>query len=143
MSNSHDPKRDLDDPATLYIGGVAPARGESERSLMPASVRKRAYLSVASGAKKYAEIVLDSDTTIIGRGPGVDFELVEPAASRQHASIVRSDDGYRLRDLDSTNGTYLHGVLAGQERLLEDGDCFRIGATELVFHDADRCRERS
>lgn len=126
-----------DDPkSTLYIGGVAEARGEQDRSMMPASVRKQAYLAVASGPKKFAEYAICQEVTTIGRGPGVDLVIEEPSASRQHAAVVQTPAGYLLRDLDSTNGTYLYGVMQGVERELEDGDCFRIGATELVFHAA-------
>ncbi len=121
---------------TIRVGGVAPARGESQRTLMPVSVRKHAYLSVVGGSRKYAEVVLDSDLTTIGRGPDVDFLLEEPSASRRHASIIKTAEGHVLRDLGSTNGTYLRGVLNHEECLLEDDDCFRIGGTEIVYHAA-------
>jgi len=123
-----------DPKSTLDLGGVAQARREEDRSIMPASVRKQGYLAIASGPRKFAEFTLVGDVTTIGRGPQVDLVIEEPSASRQHAAVLRTPDGYCLKDLDSTNGTYLHGVLQGSERELADGDCFRIGATELVFH---------
>ncbi|MCH7869720.1 MAG: FHA domain-containing protein [Myxococcales bacterium] len=123
---------------TISIGGVAPARSESQRTIMPVSIRKHAYLSIVGGSRKYAEVELESDITTIGRGPDVDFVLEEPSASRQHVSITRTAAGHVLRDLGSTNGTYLMGVLNDEERFLEDDDCFRIGGTEIVYHAARR-----
>ena len=119
---------------TIHVGGVAAARGESQRSIIPSSVRKHAYLSIVGGSRKYAEVDLTNDVTTIGRGPDVDFVLEEPSASRQHAAIIKTALGHVLRDLGSTNGTYLMGVLNDEERLLEDDDCFRIGGTEIVYH---------
>ena len=47
-------------------------------------------------------------TTTLGREPTNDVVVTEPGASRQHAEIVESDDGFRLRDLNSTNGTFVN-----------------------------------
>jgi hypothetical protein len=133
-AEARQPRRDR----TIRIGGVAPARDELHRTIMPVSIRKQAYLSVVGGSRKYAEINLDSDVTTIGRGPGVDFVLDEPSASRKHALITKVAQGHVLRDLGSTNGTYLKGVLNDEERLLEDDDCFRIGGSEIVYHASRR-----
>lgn len=141
--NSNSPRDSLGSEArpsrrdrTIRIGGVAPARDEAQRTIMPVAIRKHAHLSVVCGTRKYSEVSLDSDITTIGRGPGVDFVLDEPSASRKHVAIIRAGEGHILRDLGSTNGTYLKGVFNGEERPLEDGDCFRIGGSEIVYHEA-------
>ncbi len=75
-------------------------------------------------------------TTTLGREPTNDVVVTEPGASRQHAEIVESDDGFRLRDLNSTNGTFVNDRrVRGREHLLKDGDRIRLGSAEtsLVF----------
>jgi pSer/pThr/pTyr-binding forkhead associated (FHA) protein len=49
--------------------------------------------------------------------------------SRQHALIIKDDTGYKVKDLSSTNGTWLNEVkLAPQEpRILQSGDILRLG----------------
>jgi pSer/pThr/pTyr-binding forkhead associated (FHA) protein len=71
----------------------------------------------------------------IGRGSEADIQIDEPSASRRHAAIERTPEGFVLRDLGSTNGTYHGGLLHGRETPLRQGDCFRIGDTEFLFQD--------
>lgn len=82
-----------------------------------------------------AELPLRSMTTTIGRGEEADVQIDEPAVSRRHTAIERSRGAYVLRDLGSTNGTYLGGLLHGAVVILRDGDRFRIGLTEFVCRD--------
>jgi pSer/pThr/pTyr-binding forkhead associated (FHA) protein len=119
---------------TEFVGGSAPSRPSEESSLLELA-RSEACLVVSSGARRGAEFALRSAETSIGRDPAADVSIDEPAASRRHALIVRKRDGFYLRDLGSTNGTYLFGLLRGQEKRLMEGDRFRIGRTEFVFHD--------
>lgn len=68
----------------------------------------------------------------IGRLPECDVVLDDPGASRQHARIRRTDSGFVVTDLGSTNGTLVNGRQV-QEQMLEDGDTVTIGETDLVF----------
>jgi hypothetical protein len=45
----------------------------------------------------------------IGRAEGCDLRLEHPSISREHAELSANDDGWRLRDLGSKNGSYLDG----------------------------------
>src|SRR4051812_44534212 len=82
--------------------------------------------------------VLTHDALVIGRELGEQPCLVlrQSQVSRQHASIETSDSGYRVRDLQSRNGTFLNGrrVEAAE---LHDGDLVRIGSTLLLFQFLD------
>jgi pSer/pThr/pTyr-binding forkhead associated (FHA) protein len=66
------------------------------------------------------------DETIIGRESGDIVFTSDPFMSRQHAAIARDpyDGGFSLRDLGSSNGTYL--AIRG-EFALQNGDHLRIG----------------
>jgi hypothetical protein len=46
---------------------------------------------------------------VIGRSPDVDVVINNTSVSRRHAEVWRTSDGVAIRDLDSTNGTYVNG----------------------------------
>ncbi len=48
-------------------------------------------------------------TALIGRAPDCDLRLDHPSVSRRHAELRHDGDGWRLRDLDSKNGSFLDG----------------------------------
>jgi hypothetical protein len=73
-----------------------------------------------------------TETTTIGRLAECDVVVDDPGASRQHATIRRTDAGFVLTDLGSTNGTLVNDRPV-QEHLLEDGDRVTIGETTLEF----------
>src|SRR6185503_352965 len=59
-------------------------------------------------------------------------KTVDPDASRAHAEVVREGDRFVLRDLGSTNGTFLEGRRV-REGALCDGDLVRFGGTLALF----------
>ncbi len=78
------------------------------------------------------EVPLAEEVLIIGRHASCGLVLDQEQASLSHARIERVGDRYRLRDLRSTNGTWL-GPQCITERMLEDGDTLRIGNARLVL----------
>lgn len=75
---------------------------------------------------------LNKDHVIIGREVKCAIMLNDNSVSRQHSSITRLAEGYLLRDLGSSNGTYVNGQRV-QEVLLQDGDRVSIGDIEFWF----------
>lgn len=71
-------------------------------------------------------------TLTIGRLPECDLVLDDPGASRQHARIRRTETGFVVTDLGSTNGTLVNGRQIQEQELL-DGDTVTIGETDLGF----------
>ncbi len=71
---------------------------------------------------------------VIGSAPAADVVLADRTASRLHAEVERRDDGLWLRDLDSTNGTFVAGLRVREVRV-PVGAIIRIGATELEVTD--------
>lgn len=69
---------------------------------------------------------------MIGRSKDAAVHLKDPMVSREHAAIEFDEDAFILKDLDSTNGTYMRGVLI-KERRLSHGDKFQVGNTVLQF----------
>lgn len=78
-------------------------------------------------------------STVIGADPGCRVVIEEDYVSGRHAEVLRSEHGFLLRDLDSTNGTYVNDVRT-KEVPLVDGDVIRIGMTPIVFksHQLER-----
>ncbi|HET7900280.1 MAG TPA: DUF3662 and FHA domain-containing protein [Candidatus Nanopelagicales bacterium] len=69
--------------------------------------------------------------TRLGRGTDVDLRVDDPGVSRHHAEILLGREVV-LRDLGSTNGTYVDGVQVG-ETVLQDGAVIQVGGTRLTF----------
>ena len=75
-------------------------------------------------------VVVVPHTTTIGRDNENDIVLSEITISRYHALLLHDAAGVRLIDLQSTNGTFVNGMLARPDEpvRLADGDVIRFGA---------------
>ena len=71
-------------------------------------------------------------TVVIGRSHTVDLCLSDPDTSRRHAEIVCAAGHFVVRDLGSTNGTWVNGSEI-QEYTLKPGDRIEIGSQEIAF----------
>ena len=101
--------------------------GEEELAPQPA-VGERGTIVLAGGRS----VPLTEPEVTIGRLPECDIVVEDPGASRQHARIRRTDGGFVLVDLGSTNGTLVND-LPIREHVLENGDRITIGETVLEF----------
>jgi pSer/pThr/pTyr-binding forkhead associated (FHA) protein len=65
----------------------------------------------------------------IGTAKGADLELTDPTVSRHHVAIRVADVGFHMRDLGSTNGTFVGDLMLerGKKHELKDGDVVRFG----------------
>jgi transcriptional regulator with PAS, ATPase and Fis domain len=71
---------------------------------------------------------------VSNREPGAALLVLrDRMVSSQHAAITRTDDGFELRDLGSTNGTVVDGVVAQPSAKLRDGSLIFLGAHAAVF----------
>lgn len=79
--------------------------------------------------------------TTLGRDESADIVLEDPGVSRWHSEIRVTNDGPHLvtsiRDLNSTNGTFINGDRITSQRL-EDGDRVTIGRTSATFRAGRR-----
>jgi len=72
---------------------------------------------------------------VIGRSSSCDLVLRDSEASRRHAEMRRDDQGLRVRDLGSTNGTRVNGIVIADWTTLVTGDVVSIGATQIAVVD--------
>jgi hypothetical protein len=78
-------------------------------------------------------ITLDTDSLKIGRQASCRIVFNDSNVSREHAQLRRSVDGWKLLDLDSTNGTKINGVKITEEQLLVNGDELGFGTSSAKF----------
>ena len=76
--------------------------------------------------------VLSSLPFMIGRKDSVDLQVDSTQVSREHAVITRQGKKYKIKDLGSTNGTYVNGKQI-EEAFLGDGDLVAIAEVEFTF----------
>src|SRR6188474_3092743 len=104
-----------------YIGG----RATSARL-------RRCRVEVTSGPD--AGLVRDIEASVIriGARRGNDVQLTDSKVSGLHCEIRLDDRGYRLRDLDSTNGTYVSSLRIN-DVYIQPGAQIALGGTRLKF----------
>ncbi len=85
----------------------------------------QAKLIVIGGKANKKELSLNLPV-IVGRSRGVGLTIAHPMVSRQHCEIFEADGAIRIRDLGSTNGTFVAGKKV-PEAVLRPHDQFSIG----------------
>jgi DNA-binding NtrC family response regulator len=93
---------------------------------------RKVRLAVVKGRDKGKETMLQKSLVLIGTLAENDLVLTDLTVSRRHAVVEEKADGYVIRDLDSTNGTFLDGVRV-REAYLMPGSVIRLGQTEISF----------
>ncbi|GHG76703.1 GGDEF domain-containing protein [Comamonas sp. JC664] len=104
-----------------------------------------AALVVIYGLDLGRKFDLTSGETLIGRSSKADIQIDQESVSRNHAGITNTREGVRIRDLGSTNGTFINDELVEGVRELRNGDLVKIGRTifkyiaggniEAAYHD--------
>jgi hypothetical protein len=75
---------------------------------------------------------LGSHPVVLGRSKDCDIRISDPNVSRRHAEVRPNGSGYKVVDLDSTNGIDVDGKRL-KELDLTDGTAFTLGSTEIVY----------
>lgn len=81
--------------------------------------------------KRFRRIPIVSLPCRFGRGAGVDVLLASTGVSRFHAELFEREDDLWVRDLGSTNGTFLNGSRIASEQRLDEGDILHFSSLEL------------
>lgn len=76
------------------------------------------------------------ERAVLGRSPECELILFDQATSRYHAEISKSDEGYFLNDLGSTNGTFHNEAPVNEPVLLKKNDEIKVGQ-EIFLFDPD------
>jgi diguanylate cyclase (GGDEF)-like protein len=91
-----------------------------------------ACLVVIYGDDLGRRIPLGNEPCVIGRSSKCEVQIDQESVSRNHARLTRGSSGYSVRDLGSTNGTYVNDEII-DEVMLRDGDQVKVGRTIFKF----------
>jgi pSer/pThr/pTyr-binding forkhead associated (FHA) protein len=83
------------------------------------------------------EILWEHPALTVGRDPANDLIINHRLVSRRHARFEKDEAGFYVRDLDSTNGTFVNGQRIQGRHLLRNNDEVWIGDSVIVFRDPE------
>jgi EAL domain-containing protein (putative c-di-GMP-specific phosphodiesterase class I) len=101
-------------------------------NLLTASKIALAWLERDVPGKEPERIEIDRTPFTLGRNESCDYQILSSRVSREHAEIAREGETYRVRDLKSTNGTFVNGERIDEHRLA-DGDLVVIADVHFSF----------
>ena len=93
---------------------------------------KEACLVVIYGSELGKKYNLNAASLVIGRSSKCDIQIDQESISRNHSKILNTGKSILVRDLGSTNGTYVNDDPV-DEYVLRDGDLIKIGRTIFKF----------
>ena len=95
-------------------------------------------LEIIFGPNKGEIVKVDVTPWLVGRDSTCNYVVERERLSRQHAQITSTHGHWFLKDLQSTNGTFLNNykLVGGEEKSLVDGDKIQLGKI-VVFRFID------
>jgi diguanylate cyclase (GGDEF)-like protein len=120
-----------DDNATMVITDIKAALEASEKE----AAKKPACLLVIGGPLNGTIFDLNPGSTTLGRNPDNQIPLDFQGIYRKHFQILLSDDSNeaKVKDLGSSNGTFLNNTKLMEETVLKQGDVIKIGSIALKY----------
>jgi diguanylate cyclase (GGDEF)-like protein len=107
-------------------------RGSLAKLAEAIATKQSAFLTVTQGESQGRRLKLGDVPVTMGRSADCDFRLLNRAISRLHCRVWRDNSGFWVRDLNSTNKTYLNDRPVVEARL-KDGDFITVGGTVVQF----------
>ncbi len=107
-----------------------------QRAVAVVAEGKAGMLSAVGGNVDKQSFGLGTGSVVIGRIPECAIQINDSLSSRKNTEIVREGAQYKVRDLGSTNGTFLNEEKITEADLAE-GDVVRIGEIKLTFSVVD------
>src|SRR5580765_3845806 len=92
-------------------------------------------LVVNPGTPQAWEIQLKQGINSIGRGVANDFQIHDPSVSGSHCEIIVDGSSITIKDLGSTNGTFINQAKIS-EAPFREGHSLRLGGVELALQSA-------
>lgn len=101
--------------------------------LLPETAAEMPWLErIAPGKSRPEQTRIEEFPFSIGRNENCSLHIDSGRVSREHAVILHEDGAFRVRDLGSTNGTFVNGAQI-RETVLRAGDLLVIADLEFTF----------
>ena len=92
-----------------------------------------AKLVINPGSPAAWEVQLKPGANSLGRAPANDFQITDPSVSGSHCQILLENGNAVIKDLGSTNGTFVNRAPV-KEAVLQPGQTIHLGGVEMAFH---------
>jgi hypothetical protein len=118
-------------PPTLKVQRKESETDESGEVIPPLPADRRVALAVLSGAASGQVLQCNRSRVVLGR-KGSDIPIDDEEVSRRHAILEIHEDRYILKDLGSTNGTFVDERRISEMEIPDKGE-FRVGNTQIML----------
>lgn len=122
--------------AVTRVKQAPPARGDACTAIIepPTPFRRPRFSLLASAGGRLRPVHVATVPISVGGAPDNHLEIRDRAVSRYHCRLEPDARGLSVRDLGSTNGTWVDGLRVHRQRL-RPGAVLRVGRTELRVVD--------
>jgi len=84
-----------------------------------------------NGPQQDTRLEIPGPVCVLGRANTANIVLEEDSVSKEHARLTYSEDGFRIEDMQSSNGTFLNGKRVHEVAEVVSGDLLRLGSVIL------------
>lgn len=106
----------------------------SKPAAQPLPAEKPPHAAPATvGSVNRIRLSPSKEAFVLGRDPACDAVLDFPMVSSRHAAVERRGEAWWVRDLGSTNGTFLRGQRIEQPMEVKPGDIIGLGSYRISF----------
>ena len=117
-------------------GGVTPRNVEPIVTASPTTAVRakdsQPKLIISRGDEPTSTVELHHEYTYLGRSEENELAIPEPSISNRHCVFILSGSDVIVRDLNSSNGTYVNGEPV-PEAILRPGDNIQVGLIDIKF----------
>lgn len=90
------------------------------------------YITIKNGPDKGKSFEINDQPVTVGRDKSQTIQVLDQGVSRAHAEIFKLGELYIIRDLNSTNGTFVNRERI-KEEVIKSSDEITVGSTQLIL----------
>ncbi len=137
--SSEEPEVQIEEEALVEMDSPAEDEFDENEATSVGQIQRLPYVRILLKDRSEELLKLEGTAWIAGRGEKSELFLKDEKASRQHFQIVKDADDYLLKDLGSSNGTFLNGRKVNPSKIapLQSGDVIQVGSTLIYFELRD------
>ena len=130
------PEDPREDPGLTQIDTQVQLDQTINEEFLPVAINETSNpsLVVFNEDRTWQVDLLDLDKVTIGRDETCTITIESSKVSRLHAEVRRVGESFVLKDLGSTNGTWMQGQKV-DEQMLVNGSVFHIGKAQIIFKE--------